>query len=209
MQLDIKDIQEGQPIPERFAFGIVDIDEPMALGRNLSPELRWSGAPPGSKSFVVMVTDLDAPSSAEDVNQEGKTVAKDLERVAFSHWLLVDIPPDVDHLKEGNDSSEVTVGGKAPFRDGLGQRGVNDYTDFLAANPDMAGTYGGYDGPCPPWNDEIPHRYVFRVLALDVASLGLPENFRGPDLEQALAGHVLDHAQVTATYTLNRALRQD
>lgn len=208
MKLDITDIEEGQPIPERFAFGITDPDEPMALGRNLSPELRWSGAPAETKSFVVMVTDLDAPSIADDVNQQDRHVSKDLQRVAFSHWLLIDIPPAVNHIPEGNDSQQVTLGGKASYSDALGRRGVNDYTDFLAANPDMAGTYAGYDGPCPPWNDERLHRYVFSVLALDVATLELPDNFRGPDLEKALAGHVLERAQVTATYTLNPALRQ-
>ena len=41
---------------------------------------------------------------------------------------------------------------------------------WFASDKDMAGDYHGYDGPCPPWNDEIPHRYVFTVYALDVAS---------------------------------------
>ena len=33
----------------------------------------------------------------------------------------------------------------------------------------MFGDYYGYDGPCPPWNDELVHRYVFTLYALDVA----------------------------------------
>ncbi|MDX1588637.1 MAG: YbhB/YbcL family Raf kinase inhibitor-like protein [Oleiphilaceae bacterium] len=207
MKLDIKDIQDGKPIPERFAFGIYDSEEHMVLGRNISPQLRWSGAPKGTKSFAVVVKDLDAPSVADDVNQEGKTIPEDLERVDFYHWLLVGIPAEVDHIDEGHDATDVTVGGKAPLRDALGRRGINDYTDFLAQNPGMAGTYGGYDGPCPPWNDERVHRYVFTVLALDKATLDLPEEFRGPHLEKAIEGHVLDQASLTATYTLNPALR--
>lgn len=43
----------------------------------------------------------------------------------------------------------------------------------------MAGSYGGYDGPCPPRNDERPHRYVVEIFALDVGSLKLPEGFTG------------------------------
>ena len=43
------------------------------------------------------------------------------------------------------------------------RHGINDYTGWFASDADMAGDYYGYDGPCPPWNDEIPHRYVSRV----------------------------------------------
>ena len=50
------------------------------------------------------------------------------------------------------------------------RQGINDYTGWFAGDKDMAGNYFGYDGPCPPWNDEIPHRYVFTLYALDVAA---------------------------------------
>ena len=45
----------------------------------------------------------------------------------------------------------------------------------------LAGTYAGYDGPCPPWNDARPHRYIFTLYALKVKSLNLPKNFTGQD----------------------------
>ena len=51
------------------------------------------------------------------------------------------------------------------------RQGINDYTGWFAGDKDMAGNYFGYDGPCPPWNDEIPHRYVFTLYALDVPRL--------------------------------------
>lgn len=207
MQLTIKGIAEGQPIPEKFAFGIYDAENHMALGQNLNPEISWSDAPSGTKSFVVMIKDPDVPSEADDVNQEGKTVPRALPRVDFYHWLLVDVPASVNRIEEGQESSEVVVGGKKPWTDALGKRGINDYTDFLAGNPDMAGTYAGYDGPCPPWNDEIVHRYVFTVFALDVEKLDLGEEFRGADVEKAIDGHVLDQASVMGTYTLNPDLR--
>ena len=41
----------------------------------------------------------------------------------------------------------------------------------------MSGDYFGYDGPCPPWNDALVHRYVFTLYALDVATLGLQGPF--------------------------------
>ena len=71
----------------------------------------------------------------------------------------------------------------------------------------MGGDYGGYDGPCPPWNDEVVHRYRFTVYALDVSSLGLSEKFGGPEVLQAIEGHVLAKGSWVGTYTLNPKLR--
>lgn len=64
----------------------------MSFGPNRNPELVWEDAPEGTRSFVVMMFDPDVPSVADDVNQEGKTVSKDIPRVDFFHWLLVDVP---------------------------------------------------------------------------------------------------------------------
>ncbi|UWN49455.1 hypothetical protein ASALC70_01667 [Alcanivorax sp. ALC70] len=41
------------------------------------------------------------------------------------------------------------------------------------------------------------------MYALDVTSLGLDGDFRGPDVIKAMEGHILDRASVTGTYTLN------
>ena len=70
----------------------------------------------------------------------------------------------------------------------------------------MSGPYFGYDGPCPPWNDEIRHRYVFTTLALDVAELAVDGRLTGPQVRQALNGHVLGAATLSGTYTLNARL---
>lgn len=207
MEIHVKDISDGQPVPEHFAFGVYDPDNHMALGRNLNPEVSWSGVPEGTRGFVVMIKDLDAPSEADDVNQEDKTVSKKIPRVDFYHWLLVDVPPTVARIEEGQESNGVVPKGKSPSKDALGKRGINDYTDFLAGDPELAGTYAGYDGPCPPWNDAIVHRYVFTVFALDVDHLDLGDEFRGADVEKAMEGHILDQGSVTATYTLNPDLR--
>jgi phosphatidylethanolamine-binding protein (PEBP) family uncharacterized protein len=43
----------------------------------------------------------------------------------------------------------------------------------------MAGEYYGYDGPCPPWNDERVHTYVFTLYALDIPRLPLEGRFTG------------------------------
>jgi hypothetical protein len=72
----------------------------------------------------------------------------------------------------------------------------------------MAGDYYGYDGPCPPWNDDLLHHYHFRVYALDVPTLGLAGKFTASAARDAMQGHVLAEAAITGTYTLNAALRR-
>ena len=71
----------------------------------------------------------------------------------------------------------------------------------------MKGAYGGYDGPCPPWNDEIVHHYHFAVYALDVPSLGLDGRFTGPDALRALAPHTIAKGTFMGTYSLNPQVR--
>jgi hypothetical protein len=71
----------------------------------------------------------------------------------------------------------------------------------------MGGDYYGYDGPCPPWNDSIPHHYVFTLYALDVARCPVEGRFTGPDVRKAIEGHVLARAEVTGRYTLNPAVK--
>lgn len=208
MKIFVKDLEPGGPIPAKYAFGIPDPNAHMAFGPNRNPEVSWTDAPPGTKSFVLLMKDTDVPSVADDVNQEGKTIKADLPRVDFYHWILVDIPADVTWIEEGEDSDGVTPGGKPAGKVAKGIRGVNNYTQFLAGS-ELAGTYGGYDGPCPPWNDERLHHYHFTIYALDVDSLGLDGEFQGDAVERAMEGHIMAQASVTGTYTLNPDVRKD
>ena len=67
----------------------------------------------------------------------------------------------------------------------------------------MRGNYFGYDGPCPPWNDAIPHRYVFTLYALKVPHLKVHGNFNAEQVRAALVGNILAEASITGLYTLN------
>ena len=59
------------------------------------------------------------------------------------------------------------------------KQGINDFTGWFAGDAAMSGDYYGYDGPCPPWNDDLLHHYHFRVYALDVPTLGISGRFDG------------------------------
>ncbi|MFJ9450995.1 MULTISPECIES: YbhB/YbcL family Raf kinase inhibitor-like protein [unclassified Herbaspirillum] len=208
MKLWSDSFQDGAVIPGEFAFAVSDPKNHVALSSNKNPHLAWSDLPPGTRSLVLVVHDPDVPSRGDDVNQEGKTVPADLPRVDFFHWTLVDIPAGVAELAAGQFSSAVTTRGKAgpaiPGDPLSGARhGLNDYTSWFAGDGDMSGDYFGYDGPCPPWNDAIAHRYIFTLYAIDQEQLTVTGKFTGTDVHNALQGHVLAQAAITGTYTLN------
>jgi Raf kinase inhibitor-like YbhB/YbcL family protein len=149
--------------------------------------------------------DVPAGDALDKFNKEGQTIDEGDERQNFYHWVLVDIPAGTTSLAKGADSTEVTMKGKPLGPTENGVRGVNDYSIFMSG--DMAGQYGGYDGPCPPWNDARMHHYTFKVFALDVPTLGLSGAFTGPETEAAMKGHVLAQGEAAGLYTLNPELR--
>ncbi|WP_459893019.1 YbhB/YbcL family Raf kinase inhibitor-like protein [Hydrogenobaculum acidophilum] len=93
-ELYSKDFTNGGYIPPKFT----------CLGEDVSPELRWTNPPKDTKSFVLIVEDLDAPGGV------------------FYHWSVYDIPPTVHELKEGtkeykqglNDFGSIGYGGPCP-----------------------------------------------------------------------------------------------
>ncbi len=209
MQLSSSSFADGQRIPGDYSFCTPDPARHVCLGSNRNPQLAWSGAPDGTKSFVVICHDPDVPSKGDDVNQEGRTVPASLPRVDFFHWVLIDLPASIASIGEGEFSGEVTPRGKpGPSAAHGARQGINDYTAWFAGDHDMSGDYYGYDGPCPPWNDEIVHHYVFTVYALDIERLPLEGRFGGAEVRAAMAGHILAQASLTGTYTLNPALTE-
>ena len=204
MKVTSSSFSDNGVIPAEFAFCAADPTTHVMLSSNRNPQLSWSGAPPGTRSFAIVCHDPDVPSRGDDVNQEGRIVAKSLPRIDFFHWVLVDLPASVTTIEAGEFASAVTPRGKpGPEAPQGARQGINDYTGWFADDASMAGDYHGYDGPCPPWNDEIPHRYVFTVFALDVEKLPVTGNFGGKDVRRAVEGHVLAQAAITGRYTLN------
>lgn len=74
--------RDGETIPQSAVFNGMG-----CTGDNVSPDLTWSGAPPGTKSYAITIWDPDAPTG-----------------VGFVHWLLFNIPGDVTSLPAGAGS---------------------------------------------------------------------------------------------------------
>ncbi len=96
------------------------------------------------------------------------------------HWIVYDIPAQVSNLPAGAGT---------PDRNLLPTGARNGPNDF--------GT-PGYGGPCPPKGNK-PHRYIFTVYALDVASLDAPHG--GPVTFGArIKAHAIASGTLTGTF---------
>src|SRR5262249_46712474 len=90
-----KSIKDGARIPARFAA-----DDPKrpcrpgsteicpCPGQNVSPQLAWTNAPAGTRSFAILMYDVDGQMGA-----------------GVSHWVAYNIAPTVHELAEGDGSA--------------------------------------------------------------------------------------------------------
>ena len=74
-------------------------------GADISPPLRWSGAPQGTKSFALIVDDPDAPDPRAP-------------KITWVHWVVYNIPADANELAEGAAKKGLAAGA---------QQGLNDW----------------------------------------------------------------------------------
>ncbi len=192
----------GGLIPPDFALGA-----PGGFGGNRNPHLAWTDVPTSARSLVLLCIDPDAPTVPATVGRQDMEIPRDQPRTEFVHWVMVDLPPALDRIAAGSCSDGLVAGGKAAPAGPQGARqGLNDYTGWFAGDAQMGGDYRGYDGPYPPFNDARMHRYFFRLFALDVARLEVPERFTAADALRAMQGHVLAEAAMHGRYTLNPRL---
>ncbi|WP_439616093.1 YbhB/YbcL family Raf kinase inhibitor-like protein [Shinella sp.] len=79
-----------------FASGAVQkeqfADSMGCTGGNISPDIRWSNAPVGTKSFVVTIYDKDAPTGS-----------------GWWHWVIIDLPADANSLAAGAGNGKAAL----------------------------------------------------------------------------------------------------
>jgi hypothetical protein len=205
LKVKVGSIKSGGMVPTRYAFCEATAQGHAGAAKDESPPVSWSKGPKGTKSYAVVLSDTDSPKSDRDkMNKEGMTVPSTAERQTFYHWVLVDIPANVRSLKAGADSKARVVHGKNEPAS-VGKHALNMFTMAFASNDAMKGKYYGYDGPCPPWNDDNMHHYHFMVYALSVDSLGLPADFDAAAAVEAMKGKILAEGKLETIYTTNPA----
>jgi Raf kinase inhibitor-like YbhB/YbcL family protein len=203
MHIRSNSFQRHQALPVEFAAGQPTADG-FGFAPNRNPHLAWDDVPAGTKSFALLCVDPDVPTVPEMVGKAGVSIPVDQPRCDFIHWVMVDIPAEVREIAAGACSDGIVPHGKsAPAGPAGSRQGLNDYTGWFADDPAMAGDWYGYDGAFPPPNDLRLHRYFFRVFALDIERLPVPDRFTGAEAMAAMHGHILAEAATYATYTLN------
>jgi hypothetical protein len=93
------------------------------------------------------------------------------------HWVIYNIPGAARELSEALPAREKNPDGSL--------QGRNDFGRI------------GYGGPCPPRGR--PHRYFFRLYALDAVP-GLGPGATRKALLKAMEGHILAQAELMGTY---------
>lgn len=92
----------------------------------------------------------------------------------FTHWLIWNIDPKTTVIKQESKPPGAV-------------EGINDFSNI------------SYGGPWPPHGVK-PHRYFFKLYALDVM-IDLEEGSTKQGLEESIKGHVVEEAQLMGVYT--------
>jgi Raf kinase inhibitor-like YbhB/YbcL family protein len=106
----------------------------------------------------------------------------DAPRGTYVHWVLYNLPAGAIELVRGVPNEPELPSGA--------RQGKND-----------SGKYG-YSGPCPPPGK--PHRYFFRLYALDIM-LSLPPGLKKAQLEEAMEQHIVGQGTLMGTYQRGKA----
>lgn len=148
MTLSSADFADGEMIPLAHHYTNCE-------GQNVSPALKWGKPRVPAKSFVLTMIDID------------------VRPTQWSHWIVVDLPPDTTELPRG--FAELPKGAYAV---------VSNFGD------------AGYDGPCPPGGSGT-HHYRFTIWAMSRPSTALPANAKAMAVQAILEQFAVDKASIT------------
>ncbi len=130
------------------------------------------------RDFTCNGRNVNPPLEITGVPGEARSLAivlDDLDAPSgrFVHWTVWNLDPRVGRIEEGRVPAGAVEGETSARRT-------------------------GYHGPCPPPGP--PHRYFFKLYALD-ERLNLPRGSPVSDLENSIRNHVVDYAELMATYS--------
>ena len=151
LKLKSSAFDNGTEIPARYT----------CKGDDVSPPLSWEAVPEATRSLVLIVDDPDAPDPAAP-------------KVVWVHWVLCNIPPEINTLAEHITSATLPAGAI---------EGINDWQRL------------GYGGPCPPIGR---HRYFHKLYALDIVLKDLSKPSK-TFVEVAMQGHIIEQAELIGT----------
>lgn len=175
MSLTTNAFSDGGMIPAKHA-------QP---GRDVSPQLSWSGAPDSVMSYVLIVHDADAAS--------GNGLDDAL------HWMVWNIPGSAAGLPEGiKQGPQVAAVVTAPVPGpGTGSGGFGAGIRQIS----VSGPY--YRGPAAPSTGPA-HHYVFELYALDanvnVQPVGMSAAETREAVLEAMQGHVRGKGVLVGLY---------
>lgn len=154
-------------------------------GKPMAFELKTTAFAPGStipKKFTCDGPDVSPALSWSEPPKGTQSISlivddPDAPVGTWVHWVLYDLPAATRELAEGVPKDQELKSGT--------RQGRNDFGKI------------GYGGPCPPPGPA--HRYFFKLYALD-AKTTLKAGATKADLEKAMKGHILAHADVMGRY---------
>ncbi len=153
MEITSSAFKDGERIPVPYVM-------PGAGGKNISIPLSWKNAPEETKSFCLSMVDPHP-------------VAQN-----WVHWLVINIPSQVNSLEEGASKKKMPKG-----------------------SLELKNSWGnlGYGGPQPP-KGTGDHPYVITLYALNVEKLDLGTNTSLSAFKKAIEGKVIVQASITGKF---------
>jgi Raf kinase inhibitor-like YbhB/YbcL family protein len=153
MEISSAAFKDGEKIPIQYVM-------PGAGGKNISIPLGWKNVPTGTKSFSLSIVDPHP-------------VAQN-----WVHWLVINIPPQVNSIEEGASKKKMPKG----------------CVELKSSFGDV-----GYGGPQPP-KGTGDHPYVVTLYALNVEKLDLGTDTSLSGFKKAIEGKAIGSASITGKY---------
>lgn len=157
-----------------------------AQARSINMKLKCADFEQGQpipKQYTCAGRNMSPPITWDGIPKNTRSLAlivddPDAPSGIWTHWLAYNIPATQRSLPANIDV--------APRLSDGTMQGRNDFRKI------------GYGGPCPP-EGHGPHRYFFRLYALD-SELPLEPGASKEDIERAMQGHIIDHTELMGRY---------